>query len=114
MRSAKRFLLIAAVGGCLLVIGAAPQARADALDDLAKRVQVLEDRETIRELILAYGAAHDIALPITLPILYPRRREYVAAHGTAERPEPIYDQKHQPIGQTPAPDSPLTIHEMEN
>ena len=44
----------------VVAIGTLGQAlAADDLATLAKRVQVLEDREAIRALILAYGQAHD-------------------------------------------------------
>jgi hypothetical protein len=44
----------------LIVVGLfAHPVEAQSLDALAKRVQVLEDREAIRALILAYGQAHD-------------------------------------------------------
>ncbi len=38
---------------------AMPRAHAADLEQLAKRVQVLEDREEIRALILTYGQSHD-------------------------------------------------------
>jgi uncharacterized protein (TIGR02246 family) len=114
MRSAKRFLLIAAVGGCLLVIGAAPQARADALDDLAKRVQVLEDRETIRELILAYGAAHDSRDYRTFASLFARDGEWVGGLGTAKGPDAIFELMDRTIGHNPSPEGSGTFHVMAN
>ena len=46
--------LLVALGALVL-----PRAQAADLEQLAKRVQVLEDREEIRALILAYGQAHD-------------------------------------------------------
>jgi SnoaL-like domain len=45
----------------MLALGAfmVPRAHAADLEQLAKRVQILEDREEIRAVILAYGQAHD-------------------------------------------------------
>ena len=44
-----------------LLVPLVPAATAaePSLETLAARVQVLEDRESIRKLILAYGTAHD-------------------------------------------------------
>ena len=50
--------LVAASIACGVL--AQPQRHAATLESLAARVQVLEDREAIRALILAYGTAHDL------------------------------------------------------
>src|SRR5882757_8048144 len=59
----RRFLgrPLLGIAAALLAFGVLAQQplRAADLDSLAKRVQVLEDREAIRALILAYGQAHD-------------------------------------------------------
>jgi hypothetical protein len=53
------------------------------LESLAARVQVLEDREDIRALILAYGAAHDHRDYRTFAALFARK-----ASGSADWARP--------------------------
>ena len=115
MRSAKRFLWVLVAGSSfLLAYGAAPQARADALEDLAKRVQLLEDREAIRDLILAYGAAHDGRDYRTFASLFARDGEWVGGLGTAKGPEAIFELMNRTIGHNPRPEGSGTFHLMTN
>ena len=81
----------------LLMIAAAPlafgvlvpkTARAADLDSLAARVQVLEDREAIRALILAYGQAHDHRDYKTFASLFASNGEWVGGSGRPKVPRP--------------------------
>lgn len=115
MRSAKRFLWVLAAGcSFFLAFGAAERAHADALEDLAKRVQLLEDREAIRELILAYGAAHDGRDYRTFASLFARDGEWVGGLGTAKGPEAIFELMNRTIGHNPRPEGSGTFHIMAN
>jgi len=115
MRSAKPFLLALAAGcSFFLALAAAPQARADALEDLAKRVQLLEDREAIRELILTYGAAHDNRDYRTFASLFAREGEWVGGLGSAKGPDAIFELMNRTIGHNPRPEGSGTFHIMAN
>src|SRR5215471_2607813 len=60
------------------------------LESLAARVQVLEDREAIRALILAYGQAHDHRDYRTFANLFASNGEWVGGLGTAKGPDAIF------------------------
>ena len=62
----------------------AATAAEPALETLAARVQVLEDRESIRKLILAYGTAHDNRDYRTFANLFAREGEWVSGMGSAK------------------------------
>ncbi|HUQ52754.1 MAG TPA: nuclear transport factor 2 family protein, partial [Gammaproteobacteria bacterium] len=66
---------------------AAPVAAADDLASIAARVRVLEDREAIRALILAYGQAHDHRDYRTFASLFASNGEWVGGLGSAKGPE---------------------------
>ena len=115
MRSARRYLWVFAAGCCLLVTaGASQYAHADALEDLAERVQLLEDREAIRELILAYGAAHDKRDYRTFANLFARNGEWVGGLGSAKGPDAIFELMNRTIGHNPSPEGSGTFHVMAN
>jgi uncharacterized protein (TIGR02246 family) len=115
MRSAKPFLWVLAVCcSWLLALAQTPEARADALEDLAKRVQLLEDREAIRELILAYGAAHDGRDYRTFASLFARDGEWVGGLGSAKGPDAIFELMNRTIGHNPRPEGSGTFHIMAN
>jgi uncharacterized protein (TIGR02246 family) len=115
MRSAKRYARVLPLGICLVFAFGAPQyARADALEDLAKRVQVLEDREAIRELILAYGAAHDGRDYRTFASLFARDGEWVGGFGSAKGPAAIFQLMDETVGHNPLPEGSGTFHVMAN
>ena len=78
-------------------------ARAVDLDSLAARVQVLEDREAIRALILAYGQAHDHRDYKTFASLFAANGEWVGGLGSAKGPEAIFALMDKTIGHNPLP-----------
>ena len=93
------------------VLGAlAPSARAADLESLTTRVQVLEDREAIRALILAYGQAHDHRDYRTFASLF----EWVGGLGSAKGPEAIFQLMDKTIGHNPQPNGSGTYHVLTN
>jgi len=93
---------------------AARPALADDLESLAARVQVLEDREEIRALILAYGQAHDHRDYRTFASLFASNGEWVGGLGTARGPEAIFALMDKSIGHNPLPMGSGTFHVMTN
>ena len=91
----------------------APLAAAD-LESLAARVQVLEDREAIRALILAYGQAHDHRDYRTFADLFASNGEWVGGLGTAKGPDAIFELMDSTIGHNPRPNGSGTYHVMTN
>ena len=95
------------------VLGTAP-AVADDLAALAPRVQVLEDREEIRALILAYGQAHDHHDYRTFASLFAANGEWIGGLGTAKGPDAIFALMDKSIGHNPLPNGSGTFHVMTN
>ncbi len=93
---------------------AARIAEADDLAALAKRVQVLEDREEIRALILAYGQAHDHRDYRTFASLFASNGEWIGGLGTAKGPDAIFALMDTSIGHNPLPEGSGTFHIMTN
>ena len=99
----------------LAAVGAIGQAlAADDLASLAKRVQVLEDREDIRALILAYGQAHDHRDYRTFSNLFASNGEWVGGLGSAKGPQAIFELMDKTIGHNPLPNGSGTYHVMTN
>jgi len=104
----------------LVVISAAPvalsprSASAADLDALAARVQVLEDREAIRALILAYGQAHDHRDYKTFASLFAQNGEWVGGLGSAKGPDEIFKLMDKTIGHHPMPNGSGTYHVLTN
>ena len=92
----------------------APALAADDIESLAKRVQVLEDREAIRALILAYGEAHDHRDYRTYANLFASNGEWVGGLGSAKGPEAIFELMDRTIGHDPKPNGSGTYHVMTN
>ena len=90
-----------------------PVAAAD-LESLAARVQVLEDREAIRALILAYGQAHDYRDYRTFADLFASNGEWVGGLGSAKGPQAIFELMDRTIGHDPTPAGSGTYHVMTN
>ena len=98
-----------------VVIGTLGQAlAADDLESLAKRVRVLEDREAIRALILAYGQAHDHRDYRTFSSLFASNGEWVGGLGSAKGPQAIFELMDKTIGHSPLPNGSGTYHVMTN
>jgi uncharacterized protein (TIGR02246 family) len=98
----------------LVAILAQAQAQSADLESLATRVQVLEDREAIRALILAYGAAHDHRDYRTFSNLFAREGEWVGGLGSAKGPQAIFELMDRTIGHNPQPNGSGTYHVMTN
>ena len=99
----------------LVCLALAQQAvHAQDLESLARRVQVLEDREAIRALILAYGVAHDNRDYQTFSELFAREGEWVGGLGAARGPDAIFALMDEAIGHNPQPGGSGTYHVMTN
>jgi uncharacterized protein (TIGR02246 family) len=103
------------LAAALLAVGvlAQPLAAQD-LKALAARVQVLEDREAIRALILAYGQAHDHRDYRTFASLFASNGEWVGGLGSAKGPEAIFALMDKTIGHNPQPNGSGTYHVLTN
>ena len=84
------------------------------LESLAARVQVLEDREAIRALILAYGQAHDHRDYKTFASLFATNGEWVGGLGSAKGPDAIFELMDRTIGHNPQPNGSGTYHVLTN
>jgi len=106
----------ARIAAGLLAFGLLAQQplRAADLDSLAKRVQVLEDREAIRALILAYGQAHDHRDYKTFASLFATNGEWVGGLGSAKGPDAIFALMDKTIGHHPMPNGSGTVHLLTN
>jgi uncharacterized protein (TIGR02246 family) len=89
-------------------------AEANDVAALAKRVQILEDREEIRALILAYGQAHDHRDYRTYASLFAANGEWIGGLGTAKGPDAIFALMDKSIGHNPLPEGSGTFHVMTN
>jgi uncharacterized protein (TIGR02246 family) len=107
-------LLIVAVVPLAIGLLVPATARAADLDALAARVQVLEDREAIRALILAYGQAHDHRDYKTFASLFASNGEWVGGLGSAKGPEAIFALMDKTIGHHPLPNGSGTFHVLTN
>jgi uncharacterized protein (TIGR02246 family) len=105
--------LISALAILGAVLAQQPLRAAD-LESLAARVQVLEDREDIRALILAYGAAHDHRDYRTFASLFAKQGEWVGGLGSAKGPDAIFELMNRTIGHDPKPNGSGTFHVMTN
>lgn len=106
---------LARLAAVVVAIGVLGQAgAADDLESLAKRVRVLEDREAIRALILAYGEAHDHRDYRTFANLFAGDGEWVGGLGSAKGPQAIFELMDRTIGHDPKPNGSGTYHVMTN
>ena len=104
-------LIVALAGTAILP---SQRAEAQSLEALAARVQLLEDREAIRALILAYGQAHDSRDYRAFASLFARDGEWVGGLGSARGPEAIFRLMDETIGHNPQPAGSGTYHIMTN
>jgi uncharacterized protein (TIGR02246 family) len=96
------------------IISRAPAQPGDAAR-LAARVQVLEDREEIRALIMAYGEAHDARDYRRFADLFAETDgEWVGGLGTARGRSAIFALMDETIGHNPQPGGSGTYHVMTN
>ncbi len=99
----------------LVAVGVLGQtAAADELESLAERVRVLEDREAIRALILAYGQAHVHRDYRTFASLFASNGEWVGGLGSAKGPQAIFELMDKTIGHKPLPNGSGTFHVLTN
>ena len=106
------FVATAIVG--IAIASIAASARADDLEALTARVRVLEDREAIRALILAYGQAHDHRDYRTFASLFAENGEWIGGLGSAKGPAAIFALMDKSIGHHPLPEGSGTFHVMTN
>jgi hypothetical protein len=91
-----------------------PALAADDLESLAARLDVLEAREEIRALIMAYGQAHDNRDYRTFSTLFASNGEWVGGLGSAKGPQAIFELMDRTIGHNPQPNGSGTYHVMTN
>jgi uncharacterized protein (TIGR02246 family) len=115
MRTSQGTVVIR-LAAALLALGTLVQQPLQAadLDSLARRVQVLEDREAIRALILAYGQAHDHRDYKTFASLFATNGEWVGGLGSAKGPDAIFALMDKTIGHHPMPNGSGTFHVLTN
>lgn len=107
--------------GLLIVLAAMPAlasaqsgSQASSLEALAERVQMLEDREEIRALIMTYGDAHDNRDYRTFSTLFAEEGEWVGGLGSARGPDAIFELMDSTIGHDPKPEGSGTYHLLTN
>lgn len=82
---------------------------------IALRVQVLEDREEIRALIIAYGRTHDARDYIAFSELFAKETgEWVGGFGSAKGSQAIFELMDKLIGHNPQPGGSGTYHVLSN
>jgi 3-phenylpropionate/cinnamic acid dioxygenase small subunit len=106
----KRVLLCAIAASAI-----SPLAYAADLDELAARVQRLEDREEIRALLLAYGRALDSRDFIAFSELFAEEEgEWVGGLGAAKGRQAIFDLMDSTIGHDRPRTGPPSYHVFSN
>jgi uncharacterized protein (TIGR02246 family) len=89
-------------------------AQAADIEDIAERLLVLEAREEIRALILAYGKAHDGRDYKAFAALFASEGEWIGGMGAAKGPDAIFKLMDESIGHNPTPEGSGTFHIMGN
>ncbi len=108
-------LVVAGLGLATVVSITPAPAQSDRLERLAARVQILEDREEIRALIMAYGAAHDARDYRRFADLFAEHDgEWVGGMGSAKGREAIFELMDSTIGHNPMPQGSGTFHILTN
>jgi 3-phenylpropionate/cinnamic acid dioxygenase small subunit len=101
--------------GFVAAFFAAPLVLADDLDLLAARVQELEDREEIRELLLAYGRALDSRDFVSFSELFAEEEgEWVGGLGAAKGRQAIFELMDKSIGHNRPRTGPPSYHVFSN
>ena len=114
MKPITATLMTCMLSALLVPLVPAATAAEPSLETLAARVQVLEDRESIRNLILAYGTAHDNRDYRTFANLFAREGEWVSGMGSAKGPDAIFKLMDGMIGHNPMPEGSGTYHLLSN
>jgi len=107
-------LAVATVAAVAVGAFAVRGAGGDDLQALAARVRVLEDREAIRALILAYGQAHDHRDYRMYASLFATNGEWIGGLGSAKGPDAIFALMDKSIGHNPLPEGSGTFHVLTN
>ena len=97
-----------------IIIAVSPFTRAQSLEDLAARLQVLEDREAIRQLIIDYGTYHDHRDYRSLAALFATNGVWESGMGRGEGPEGVFTLMDETIGHNPLPEGSGTFHVLTN
>lgn len=90
------------------------KASAQDIEALTARVQVLEDREAIRQLILDYGTFHDHRDYRSLSTLFASNGVWESGMGRGEGPDGVFKLMDDTIGHNPLPDGSGTFHLLTN
>jgi uncharacterized protein (TIGR02246 family) len=115
MKTAFRSFVLAGFAIAAIVAMTQAPAQSDAVARLAERVQVLEDREEIRALIMAYGTAHDSRDYRAFADLFAENDgEWIGGLGSATGREAVFELMDRTIGHNPQPGGSGTYHVMTN
>ena len=109
-----RYMIMPLASMLVALAAFTPAVQADDLASLEARVRVLEDREEIRALILAYGQSHDHRDYRTFASLFAADGEWIGGLGSAKGPDAIFALMDERIGHNPLPDGSGTFHVMTN
>lgn len=105
-------LFILVILACTFILPA--KAAVPDTQSLAARLQVLEDREAIRNLILDYGTYHDHRDYRSLSALFARNGVWESGMGRGEGPEGVFRLMDGIIGHNPLPEGSGTFHVLTN
>ncbi len=115
MKTAVRSVILAVCVGSSIALMTQTPAQSNDVARLAARVQVLEDREAIRALIMAYGSAHDARDYRAFAELFAEHDgEWVGGLGSAKGRAAIFELMDDTIGHDPQPGGSGTYHIMTN
>lgn len=111
----RTLIRLTACAGLVGMSFAAPLVLGADLDSLAARVQALEDREEIRELLLAYGRALDSRDFIAFSELFAEEEgEWVGGLGAAKGRQAIFELMDKSIGHNRPRTGPPSFHVFSN
>jgi ketosteroid isomerase-like protein len=97
-----------------LFFSPAEAAEALSLAALEARLQILEDREAIRNLIIDYGTYHDHRDYRALAALFAEEGVWSSGMGSGKGPEGVFRLMDDTIGHNPLPDGSGTFHILTN
>lgn len=110
----KRILVLVFITAIYSVSPLVNAADENILEALAARVQVLEDREAIRQLIIDYGIYHDHRDYRSLSALFARNGVWESGMGRGEGPDGVFRLMDDAIGHNPLPEGSGTFHVLTN
>ena len=112
-----RMLSVSMLLAAGFVLGHPAQSQAQqahTLESLAARIQVLEDREAIRKLIIDYGTFHDHRDYRSLSALFASNGVWESGMGRGEGPAGVFKLMDDTIGHNPLPEGSGTYHLLTN